>query len=226
VTDEELQQLAAALRAHCRGYTTGTDARTPDWVAVAVRMDVVATAADAIAGLLADKQHLQDERADHLWLLKGSRMTLDAIAVGREGAAHAEAQAQRIVDHIGHAVTDEPPHTLVENERLRAEVVSLRERLAAVNAGTCRYVSVSDEGTAYCTLAETSSERVWLSWLVGVCVDEDWPTVRTAIETRLAAPTEPCATCDGRELVPNGLPSNGPDPCPDCVAQPTEETEA
>jgi hypothetical protein len=46
-------------------------------------------------------------------------------------------------------------------ESQAAEVVSLRERLAG--------------------------ERVWLSWLVGVCVDEDWPTVRTAIETRLAA---------------------------------------
>lgn len=60
--------------------------------------------------------------ADLLWLLRGSRMTLDAIAEGREGVEHAAAQAQRIVDHLGHAVTDEPPHTLVENARLAEEL--------------------------------------------------------------------------------------------------------
>ena len=70
---------------------------------------------------------LEAERRDHLWLLKGSRLTLDAIAVGREGPADAEAQAQRIVDHTGHGVTDEPPHTLVENDRLRDEIARLRE---------------------------------------------------------------------------------------------------
>ena len=70
---------------------------------------------------------LEAERRDHLWLLKGSRLTLDAIAVGREGPADAEAQAQRIVDHTGHGVTDEPPHTLVENDRLRDEITRLRE---------------------------------------------------------------------------------------------------
>lgn len=60
--------------------------------------------------------------ADLLWLLRGSRLTLDAIAEGREGPEHAAAQAQRIVDHLGHDVTDEPPHTLVENERLVGEL--------------------------------------------------------------------------------------------------------
>ncbi len=33
-----------------------------------------------------------------------------------------------------------------------------------------------------------------------------------AIERRIG----PCATCGGTGLVPNGLPSNGPEPCPEC----------
>lgn len=67
--------------------------------------------------------------ADLLWLLHGSRMTLDAIATGREGWKEAAAQAQRIVDHLGHAVTDEPPHTLVENDQLRERLQRLLDAI-------------------------------------------------------------------------------------------------
>jgi hypothetical protein len=73
--------------------------------------------------------------ADLLWLLHGSRLTLDAIANGREGADHAAAQAQRIVDHLGHRVTDEPPHTLVENDRLREALLTAAAGIDVLIAG-------------------------------------------------------------------------------------------
>ena len=74
---------------------------------------------DDLRATAIELRRLEAERSDHLWLLSGSRMTLDGIAEGREGPTEAAAQAQRIVDHIGHRLTDEPPHTLVENDELR-----------------------------------------------------------------------------------------------------------
>jgi hypothetical protein len=62
-------------------------------------------------------------------------LTLDAIANGREGADHAAAQAQRIVDHLGHRVTDEPPHTLVENDRLREALLTAAAGIDVLIAG-------------------------------------------------------------------------------------------
>lgn len=90
---------------------------------------------DKIAGLLAERDAAAVELADLRWLARGSRLTLDNIAEGREGATEAAAQAQRIVDHIGHRVTDEPPHTLVENDRLRAERDAAVARVSALEAG-------------------------------------------------------------------------------------------
>lgn len=79
----------------------------------------IADAPTLLAEAVTELRRLEAERSDHLWLLSGSRMTLDGIAEGREGPTEAAAQAQRIVDHIGHRLTDEPPHTLVENDELR-----------------------------------------------------------------------------------------------------------
>lgn len=45
-------------------------------------------------------------------LLRNARMVLDRVAQGHDERLAAEAVANRIVDVIGHAVTDEPPHLL------------------------------------------------------------------------------------------------------------------
>jgi chromosome segregation ATPase len=179
VTDEEAQQLAAELRERHDHW---------DW---SDHQDLHSRAADAIAGLLADKQHLQaavarldeallerdDARAevetledDLLRVLRVRNEALLAAAAelhpGPDGQDYLDRERliREWVDE-GHERVDEKDRQLTEAvarfASLSAEVVSLRERLAAVNAGTCRYVSMSDEGTAYCTLAETSSERVW-----------------------------------------------------------------
>ena len=73
--------------------------------------------------LLAEVERLR-ELADFARLLGPARMILDRCAVALEGmeeGQEAEQMAQRIVGLIGHPVTDEPPHALVELERLRAE---------------------------------------------------------------------------------------------------------
>lgn len=75
--------------------------------------------------------------ADLFWLLRGSRMTLDAIANGVEGPDHAARQAQRIVDHLGHATTDEPPHTLIENDRLREALLTAVTGIEVLIRGGC-----------------------------------------------------------------------------------------
>lgn len=58
--------------------------------------------------------------ADAAKLLGPARMVLDRCAEDVLGCqAEAADMAQRIVDLIGHSVTDEPPHALVELDRLR-----------------------------------------------------------------------------------------------------------
>jgi hypothetical protein len=53
-------------------------------------------------------------------LLGPARMVLDRCAEGRDGArAEAADMAQRIADLIGHSVSDESPHALVELVELR-----------------------------------------------------------------------------------------------------------
>lgn len=57
------------------------------------------------------------ELADAVVLLGPARMVLDRCAEGRPGSRdEAATMAQRIVDMIGHGVTDEPPHALVERD--------------------------------------------------------------------------------------------------------------
>jgi hypothetical protein len=103
-----------------------------------------------------------------------------------------------------------------EARRVLTEIDALRERLAG--------------------------ERVWLSWLVGVCVDEDWPTVRTAIENRLngtsPSPQPPtghdCARCGASVAeCDQHIRDHGSGCCTSCYlrdthgllrGQPTEET--
>ena len=51
--------------------------------------------------------------------LNAARVVLDRVAEGEADRSVAAVMAQRIVDVIGHSVTDEPPHLLVELDRLR-----------------------------------------------------------------------------------------------------------
>lgn len=79
--------------------------------------------AEQVPALVAEVERLR-ELADFARLLGPARMILDRCAVALEGmeeGQEAEQMAQRIVGLIGHPVTDEPPHALVELERLRAE---------------------------------------------------------------------------------------------------------
>jgi len=76
---------------------------------------------------LADEVERLSELADPARLLGPARMVLDRAAEGTAQANECVNMAQRIVDLIGHPVTDEPPHALVELDALRTEVERLRE---------------------------------------------------------------------------------------------------
>lgn len=72
----------------------------------------------------AEVERLRAEIADcsgSCRLLGPARMVLDRCALngGDQERQDAADMAQRIVDLIGHPVTDEPPHALVERDRLR-----------------------------------------------------------------------------------------------------------
>ena len=83
----------------------------------------------APARLIAEVGRLR-ELADFARLLGPARMVLDRCAMLAPGfQAEAGDMAQRIVDLIGHPVTDEPPHALVERDELRAEVERLQRTL-------------------------------------------------------------------------------------------------
>lgn len=58
--------------------------------------------------------------------LNTARIVLDRIADDEAGPDEAAAMAQRIVDVIGHSITDEPPHLLVELDELRDELNQCR----------------------------------------------------------------------------------------------------
>lgn len=55
----------------------------------------------------------EPSHADYLRLLGAARMVLDRCAEGVAAPGEAADMAQRIVDLIGHSVTDEPPHALL-----------------------------------------------------------------------------------------------------------------
>jgi hypothetical protein len=92
------------------------------------------TLAQYVAMLVEQRDQLRYERH----LLGVARMTLDLVAAGDptrwdHARAQAEDVAQRIVDEIGHPVTDEPalgPELRAENARLTAELADLRQRIA------------------------------------------------------------------------------------------------
>lgn len=70
-------------------------------------------------------------------LLSAARRVLDAAAMGEDGSREQCClMAQRIVDVIGHSVTDEPPHLLIELDRLRNENAQLRQTLSTPNSVT------------------------------------------------------------------------------------------
>lgn len=63
------------------------------------------------------------DAAEAIRLLGPARMVLDRCAEGVADTGEAADMAQRIVDIIGHPVTDEPPHALVLIEEL-ADAIS------------------------------------------------------------------------------------------------------
>lgn len=87
--------------------------------------------AKLIAALRVSREEVERlrELADFARLLGPARMVLDRCAMngGDQERQDAADMAQRIVDLIGHPVTDEPPHALVERDSLRAEVERLRQ---------------------------------------------------------------------------------------------------
>lgn len=77
-----------------------------------------------------------EELADAVALLGPARLVLDRCAERRPGCADEAARmAQRIVDVIGHGVTDEPPHALVERDELRAMLKQVRGIVARFDFG-------------------------------------------------------------------------------------------
>lgn len=94
---------------YCRSLST--DEKRARWVAQAARTSQV----------IHERNEFR-ELADAARLLGPARRVLDRVAEGEVTRAECADMAQRIVDLIGHPVTDEPPHALVELERLRAIV--------------------------------------------------------------------------------------------------------
>jgi len=87
-------------------------------------------AARSLVPALCDEVERLRQGHDFARLLGPARMVLDRCAEAVAKPGEAADMAQRIVDLIGHRVTDEPPHALVELEWLRNEVEDLRRRLA------------------------------------------------------------------------------------------------
>lgn len=83
--------------------------------------------ADAMAAAM---EVIKDD--DAVRLLGPARMVRYRCAERVPGSAEeAAAMAQRIVDLIGHSVTDEPPRAVVERDELRQRVEDLENQLAA-----------------------------------------------------------------------------------------------
>lgn len=118
ITDEELAEM---------------EGRWP-----AIRREISYTDHEIVPRLIAALRSTRSEAerlrelADFARLLGPVRMVLDRCALngGDQERQDAADMAQRIVDLIGHPVTDEPPHALVERDALRAEV----ERLSGILA--------------------------------------------------------------------------------------------
>jgi len=98
----------------------------------------------ALTYLVAEVERLR-ETEDATRLLGVARMALGRAAVYPTPTHSADAirkecadVAQRIVDLIGHPVTDEPPHVLVERDELRAEVEQLRAEVEQLREGDGR----------------------------------------------------------------------------------------
>lgn len=90
-----------------------------------------------IAALRASREQVEQlkELADFARLLGPTRMVLDRCALNKPGCDEEAADmAQRIVDLIGHPITDEPPHALVERDELREQVATLKGAVAGLRA--------------------------------------------------------------------------------------------
>lgn len=94
--------------------------------------DQYAHAAILAAGSKAAIQALQERADDAYRLLGPARMVLDLFAEGRGEYQEAADMAQRIVDVIGHPVTDEPPHAVVRAEKAEAALVAATSREEAL----------------------------------------------------------------------------------------------
>ena len=101
--------------------------------------------ADAVMPLVQKLEAERDQLRYERCLLATARITLDLVASGQatwlEIRTAAEDVAQRIVDEIGHSVTDEPalgPSFREEIDRLRAAVERVRK---LVDSGPSRQVA-------------------------------------------------------------------------------------
>ena len=72
---------------------------------------------------------------DAMHLLGAARMVLDRVAEGHDERDSAAKLAQRIVDLIGHSVTDEPPHLLLSVEDMLR--YAERHRLSQSGCKSC-----------------------------------------------------------------------------------------
>lgn len=152
--DVRARQIAAARDVL---HHIGLDSHIDRAGLAAELVDAVNAAGDdqaEVERLRAQVEQLRYERR----LLGVARMTMDLIAAGTPDRwermrAEAEDVAQRIVDEIGHSVTDEPalgPDLRKENAELRAEVENLRRTFELGYTGDqhppSRFTMMSFEG--------------------------------------------------------------------------------
>lgn len=94
---------------------------------------------------LRDALNEQQRLNDAARLLGPARMVLDRAAEGVASREECADLAQRIVDLIGHPVTDEPPHALVRLAAAEAALTNIREARNCLGAGPMDYEAFVDE---------------------------------------------------------------------------------
>lgn len=175
------------------------------------------------------------ELADFARLLGPARMVLDRVAAQAwddEESIRQECadMAQRIVDLIGHPVTDEPPHAIVERDALRAEVERLRSFVDILSRKVDVYETQASDAGPYMLLHwtddirhaepcdcdldnETAGEACMANseWTYAVCVDGGAFAPRLILTLPRRPPEQP--DHDGPPLlaIPDPMPELSPE---------------